>query len=497
MLNFFGTNQVVPNGYIYTSGTGSKYICLEGVWFNNETLKLVNPSKTDRMNEAATKQILEHNKSAKTMIGEGFTFADKNYVYLGENRFLVDGQIAESSIISEVIADDQRTYQVPRDILNKEWTEIGFYILPPHAEDITIPAGLDVHGYKFIPNGQKFINTASGKIAPPELQRKLWSDGERMARIINGQRASQLFPVKSVLVSKNSNIKSEWNGKEFCDNDGNVIVDAAKVGDIRQKYMEFIQANPHAFPTLTNIDNINEPEQPEEQKPYKSMRQPAMDESITEAEDDSTGTRTQVPNGYRVKSKSGKTYIKKGTAWIDVATKKALNSSAAKTVESAAQEFIKKHNKSSAIKIGSTFKAKSGTVYKYVGGTEFVSEDGKRLAPHIAQGIIDRMQKESDDEKAKSAPEEQPEAKPEPTPEPEAEPSPAPEVKPETAPASTEDNSTLDGLAQRIKSSPYAKKIRVLLTRGDTVSLMAADIMLNGQRDEALQILKSLNSNDE
>lgn len=640
MLNFFGTSKVVPNGYVYTSGKGSKYVCLEGVWFNHDTMKLVDPSKTERMNEAATRQILEHNKNAKTMIGEGFEFAGKAYVYLGENRFLEDGILVESSIISEVIADEQRTYQVSRETLNKEWNQIGFYIMPPHEEDISIPAGLEIRGYKYIPKNQRFIDMTTGRAPEPEIQRKLWAEGVRLARIINSQSGSHIFPIKSVLVMKNSNVRSEWNGKEFVDNDGNVVVPESKVPELRRAYIGFIKANPQDFPTLTdtsepdNARRLQKVDKPTLLPSYKKAeREPAMAESIMEAEGDkfsnfvagnpentsiphrfslgdffynakkskwqetnsgsfvederfadklsnealdeikrmdaeseipvnssidyngstlvwngdnwvgdgkvfgkkftnkvselvksgnlSSGDSTdtenkpedsdkqetpadipnsdvkymEVPTGYKIKSKSGKNYIKKDTSWIDASTKKPLNSSAAQSVERAAQKAIEAHNKTAAVKIGEEFKAKSGTVYKYVGGTDFISKDGKKLAPSVAQGILQKMWDKSDAEQAKASPAEPKPQNPQPT-EVDSEQEVVQEPETTTDTNNSEDD-PLSKLAQRINASPLAKKIRVLLTRGDAISLLAADIMLSGKREEALQILKSLNSNDE
>lgn len=57
-------------------------------------------------------------------------------------------------------------------------------------------------------------------------------------------------------------------------------------------------------------------------------------------------------------------------------------------------------------------------------------------------------------------------------------------------------DSFLKRLADKIKAHPLARRIIVLLGRGDDLSLMAADILLNNEQEEARKIIQSLNSND-
>lgn len=489
MLNFFSSEDVtVPNGYVYTSHTGAKYVFLEGIWVNDSNMMLVEPSKYSNMYMCARAQIIEHNNSPlnKNKIGEKYIKENVECIYIGDNKFNSEkGIILENEQLTELMADDQRVYDVSKETLQKEWQALKFYILPPYNEDVSIPAGMVIQGYKYIPRAQRFVDLKTGEAVDPATTRRLTEVGIRMAR--EEANTNKLIPLKSVLVQGDT--RSEWNGSEFCDNAGNVVVPKHQVSSIFNAYKEFVEANPQDFPTLINNSNkeqrFGSVDKPQEVPQYNRYSKPEEKQTMSEAEGDSN----KVPNGIRITSGKGKTYQKQDGQWFDVETKKALNSSAAKIVEQAAERKIEIHNSDpSNIKIGSTVTSKSGKTYTYVGHDRFLSDDGKLMPKSAAQTIIDRHKQENSSGQG--------DTQPEPESQPQDQSQNNPEPKPQDAPKSDGDNS-LESLASKIKASPFAPKIKVLLTRGDKVSLMAADILLSGQRDDAVQILKSLNNNDE
>lgn len=484
MLKLFSTEStVVPNGYIYTSHTGAKYVFLEGMWFNDSNMMMVDPQKYPNMYMSARQQIVEHNNKSNTAfkIGKNYFHDGKECTFIGENRFhsIDDGIIlTESEVITELMGDDERVYQVSKETLQKEWSTLKFYILPPHAQDISIPAGMVVQGYKFIPNSHRFVEVQSGRPVSPEMTRKLSEEGLRIARQMAAK--NKIIPLKSVLIQ--GNVRSEWNGKEFCDNDGNVVVSEQDSKAIFHAYSQFIKANPQDFPSLTG-------ETAGEEQRFGSVPKPMQSkEKVTEADEEQS--TIGVPDGYHFTSGKNKTYAKQNGSWFDIESKKQLNSGAAKSVENAAQRAILKHNESGAMKIGTKVTSKKGKEYVYVGGERFVGADGKMIPKSAAQGILDRYtaSKSEEEHKPDTIPQEEP--SPEVRSEPKEEPKPVPEPE-------VEHGNEMESLASQIKASPYNKKITVLLTRGDKVSLLAADILLSGNKDEVVQILKSLNNNDE
>lgn len=736
MINFFGTNRVVPNGYIYTSHKGSEYIYFEGIWFNHKNMKMIDPNKAPQMNEAAKKQIIEHNCNNKQMIGETFTFTGKTYTYVGKERFTENGVLTESKVLTELLADEERVYSVSRDTLNKEWNELKFSIIPPHAEDISIPPGLVVNGFKFIPRGQRFQDMSTGSYAEPAMARKLYDAGIRMVRADAGNHT--LVPINSTLMTGNS--KLQYNGTDFCDNDGNPVVSGASADKIISAYTKFVQSNPQDFPSLVgdntkeqrfganvrpkvgsdlvqkrdqvteaitsndfsnfkaanpekieipsgfkvgdytyrkkqnvwqnngeavsdktfnkelNTDAINKIKEMNKDSDYpinstidyrgnkltwnglawvseqgkrfqssdfmnevdrfvKSSPKSAGtsseekiegaeqglvvgktkitdkngkvfiyqggedfvnpdDESLlpsdiakatvqrvsgaskgkeTNPEAEAEVSSTEVPDGFAITSKAGVKYIKKAGQWISSQTKKAMNSSAAKSIERAAESKIKQHNETSPVKIGDTWKSAKGKEYKYVGDDRFISTDGKLVPKSSAEKIMSQLSAKGSEEKPEVPQDSTQSADVEgfvvgktkikdkagkqyvyqggnkfvnpdddsvypteladkqiekfkqsqagnvqTTAADQGEPVQAKPQQPEAgAQEQPSGNSDLEALAQQIKAHPKARKITVLMTRGDKVSLLAADLILAGKEQDAIKILKALNSSDE
>ena len=280
MDNFFSTDStVVPNLYVYTSHTGAKYVFVEGLWFNDSNMLMVDPQKYPSLYACARQQIVEHNLSTNNTYKIGQTYIQEGIecTFLGENRFnSAKGLIlTESEIITELMADDHRVYNVTKETLQKEWNALKFYILPPYADDISIPAGMEVNGFKFIPKNHRFVDSRTGRPVDPAMTRKLSEEGLRIARQLATK--NKLVPIKSTLVQGNT--RSEWNGKEFCDNDGNVVIPAQNAHSIISAYQQFVKANPADFPSLTGDDGQGEqrfgsgekPEQPNNKEKHMQI----------------------------------------------------------------------------------------------------------------------------------------------------------------------------------------------------------------------------------
>lgn len=308
-----------------------------------------------------------------------------------------------------------------------------------------------------------------------------------------------------------------------------------------------VQPAPEASPKAKEV-KVKDPEEV----------QPAEDKEVSEND-----VQSKVPNGYAIKSTTGKSYVKLNGKWINTETNKVLNSSAASMIERNAENLIDEMNekyKGKRIPVGQEYTSKKGTKYVW-NGTQFVNDKGRSLPKAIAPGVEEKIKQEL------GITEEEPEV-----PNTDAQPAqndstdtPSQEQQPksnatvsninqnrmnqgpasndadvdpmrhldsandgdidfdEEVPAndsehepdenddtseqdqdydSDEDNSTastgssLEQLAKRIKDHPEARRITVLIARGDSLSLMAADILLNKEEKEARQIIQSLNSND-
>jgi hypothetical protein len=220
--------------------------------------------------------------------------------------------------------------------------------------------------------------------------------------------------------------------------------------------------------------------------------------SLMEADSDSQESSTEVPDGYSITSGKNKTYIKRNGTWYSTETKKPVNQGIVAPIERAAKAAIDKHNETAAVKIGDEWKSKSGVTYKYVGGNRFIGDNGKLLPQDTARNVLQHLWQKADEERAQN--EEEPEQSQDTGTDTSGstDTSTPPQSTPPSPTSEPQDTSTdpLKGLADKIKANPKAGKIVVLLSRGDPLSLMAADILLNGQQSEAAQILNSLNNED-
>lgn len=554
MTNFFGTNKIVPNGYIYTSHKGSEYIVLEGVWFKHDNLKMVDPSKTHKMNEAAIAQIMNHNSTSKNLIGESFDITGNTYVYLGEGRFTENGiVITEDALPNELLS----YYELPQN--NIKVTEAidssdfsNFKKADPNK--VEIPSGFKVGEHTYMKN--KGVWQSGGTaVTDKTFNKELNTDAINKIKELNKTEA---YPINSTIEYKGEPLV--WNGlswidskgkqyksSKFLDNIDEFIATAPKsdstsgeqeglsgvekgleVGKSRivdkngkvfiyQGGDQFVNPDDESvLPTERALQHIKRYKQHQKgitattdldtgvtstasnATPEPAPGQSNSTEPSSPAPSESGKGTSSIPDGFMITSKAGVQYLRKAGQWISSKTKKPMNASAAKSIDMAAERKISEHNASSPVKIGDTWTSSKNKEYTYVGDERFVSADGKMIPKSSAKQIFDKLSNEKQPEPAQNEPEGQqgqPEPEVQPTNEPEVQPEPTnePEAQPEDTQAG---GSPLDALAQEIKKHPKARKITVLLTRGDKVSLLAADLILSGKESEALDILKALNSND-
>lgn len=195
-----------------------------------------------------------------------------------------------------------------------------------------------------------------------------------------------------------------------------------------------------------------------------------------------------IPYGYIIKSRKGNSYIKTPSGWVS--NGKPANQGIIKNLEAAAERKIEEYNDNpdNLVKIGQEYKSNNGKVYFY-NGTNFMSADGKKkLAGGAQESAMRKLQQSAETnggESAEAATEE-PQSGEEPNTN-DVEPSDAVD-EPES---STQDagGESLQELADIINNHPQKRKLVALMSRGDKVSLIAADIILAGKAAEAVKEL--------
>lgn len=217
-------------------------------------------------------------------------------------------------------------------------------------------------------------------------------------------------------------------------------------------------------------------------------------------EDDENVDSVEIPFGYVYSTPKGNSYVKKKKGWQSLKSENFLNSSSAASLEEAAKRKISEFNKDASTPIGWKWKSRKGNEYIYVGNGNFFDVNGKVQVPkHIAEQLLasnehnQKANKQAEELKKASEPSDngidlQPDAF-------DSEETTKDVVsEPESKPAeSGQAGSDIEQLAQTIKNHPAARKITILLSRGDDVSLLAADILLSGKTKEAVDILNALN----
>lgn len=533
MLRQIGNDKNVPNNYVYTSHKGSEYIFLEGVWYNCINMMPIDSSKNFKMNQAALRQISEQNESSTLRIGKKYLINESEYVYVGRGKVTKDGSLLHESINNTIVT-----------LMEAENSKFSDFTKADPSK-VEIPNKFKLDDYVFIKNKNKWFG--NGKLVDDsQFNSELNADA---VKLINKYNKTDEYPVNSTI--KYDGKPYVWSGTSWVAEDGRIAGD--KFSQLVDNYFdenpdvlngsqtsssassdEKTSGNGELEKGATHTDKYGRkyvydgsqfvsndaaqaphPESDELVKKYIQDRKdmsagksnidnPVNADAGTGSNDNSTDTSTDntsstVPNGYVYTSGKGKNYVKRGDQWYNTETKKPVNSSSAAPLERAAQDKIAQHNEKAAVKIGDEWKSKSGVTYKYVGGNRFVGDNGKLLPQDTARNVLQSLWQKSDEERAQN--EEEPEqsqdsgtsdtgssdtsSQPQGTP-----PSPKPQEQ------GTGSGDPLQSLADKIKSHPKGGKIAVLLSRGDPLSLMAADILLNGQQSEAAQILNSLNNED-
>lgn len=257
-------------------------------------------------------------------------------------------------------------------------------------------------------------------------------------------------------------------------------------------------------------------------------------------EDENSTSFSDIPDYYIYTSGKQNKFFKKGDQWFNLSTKKPVPSSSLPLLVKSARLQIEKYNHENPVKIGTPYKSGKGKEYIF-NGTSLVSSDGKQLSQAAFQSAYQKLLQQSEGNSDKQEQPAQDDAPVQDTSSPEAQPQAEPEVKPgesaiqdkeeqpaqdytaqsvidnlkdgesqvqdqpqgtseeqpkNSSPAPTSSTNPLEGLAQSIKSNKYAKQIVTLLSRGDKAGLVLADILLNNQVAEAIQILNSLNNSN-
>lgn len=486
MFKSLQSDNSIPNNYVYTSNRGTEYMYLEGSWVNCETMKIVENAHTFKMNQSAIRQIAEHNKKSSLQIGKSYVINESEYTYIGRNNFSLQGNLLSESM-------NTRIQQLVEAENTPEFSDLKFgdkenvSLPPPHG--FTLDGGdykWSDKGYWWGKDQNANGQTYTGKVQSKDLIRELNKDAYDKIQHYN---KTDPIPVGTTVNYKGTPVT--WNGDYFY---------SEKTGKLPDTVW-------HKFETYFE-DNYNRdgtPKSSDENTQDQSTDQPTDDQSQDQNSNDSdtsqgsnTDSSTEVPNGYVYKSKKGNSYYKKNGQWFNAATKKPINSSSVPMLERSAQAEISKFNSSSPVKIGQEFKSKKGITYRYVGGNRFISDNGKLLPPDVAQKVLANLSQKPSDE---NSPDGQPQGEPQDQSQGSNTDSSTPEGQPEQSSSNDsqdapEGDDPLQALANEIKSSPLARKIVVLLSRGDDLSLLAADIMLSGQQKEATEILKSLNNED-
>ncbi|SOK58481.1 hypothetical protein [Yersinia phage fHe-Yen9-04] len=446
-------NIKVPNNYVYTSHKGTEYVYLDGSWLNCETMNEVSNVHNFKMNQSAIKQIAEHNNSNELKIGKKYLINESEYVYVGRNQVTKNDSLLHESINKNIVS-----------LMEAGNSDFSNFVRG-NTTELEIPNKFQSQGYTY----NKSKNTWSGdngEITDTQDNKDLNS---MAIKDIQNYNSKDDFPVNSTIDWQGKTLT--WNGNNWVNPDGRIIGN---------------KFNSKVYDYLDEFPSNNKSSESEADNSSK----------------DSSSDVSDVPNGYIYTSAKQKRYIKKNGQWISLETKKPINSSTAAPLERAAIEAIKKQNTSSKIKIGQELKNNYGQMYRYVGGLRFISDEGKSLPEDVAREIISSIDdtKQSNEEQPVQGNKEQPaqsvQGNEEPNNAPNAPIQPAQNNSTGQSNKPDSNSDPLQALADEIKSNSSATRIIVLLSRGDKLSLMAADILLSGKKNEALQILNSLNNTD-
>lgn len=455
MFKSYGNNISIPNNYVYTSNKGTEYMYLDGSWMNCSTLNIVESTHNFKMNKSALQQINEHNTSNELQIGKSYKVNKTAYTYVGRGNFTINGNLLSESINTRVKnlfeAEDNKFSDLK--LGDKNSTEIPSYF---KMGDYIYRKGAWFH------KGDRVIKK-------DDNLEELNAEAKDYIKKLNNN-PHEVFPVGTTVQYRGNTLTYV----------GDAFVDLQNGNEYPEAYMD-------------RIKNYAKQEMAQNGEESNSSDAPAQD----------SAKGTVVPDGYVYTSGKGKKYFKKNGRWFSSETKQPINQSAAAPLERAAQAAIVKHNSTETVKIGTEWKSKKGVSYKYVGDGRFISDSGKLLPSDISRKVLDDMSSKAEqgDTDTQDQSDEAPEVNVGGAGSDTEQNRPQPDQGRQQPPAQNgapqgSEESGLQGLADRIKASPLARNIVVLLSRGDEVSLLAADIILAGKQREATEILNSLNTTD-
>lgn len=537
MFKSFDSNNSIPNNYVYTSHKGTEYMYIDGTWLNCKTMNIVESIHNFKMNQSAMREISEHNKSSVLKIGKKYTINESEYVYVGRDNFTFQGSLLNENINSRVkmmVETDSQSFEnftfgnpSEKSIPNKfTLVSSGYTYNKPSktwydrdgaVKDKTFNAELTADAYKDIEKynsqdrypvnstvqygGKTYTYTGTswvsddGKVMSDKFLTKVedWLDEnpeiEKQAKSKSSKNptdssdSSNNMKVGQTITDKYGKVY-KFDGTDFVDSVGEKL-SPEKTAEILKKHKAWLDSQKNGADSGNNKNN--------------SSNSDSSEQNPTDERSDSTSS-SSIPDGYVYTSGKGKSYYKKNGQWFSADTKKPINSSSVKPLERAALAAIDKHNNSGEVKIGTEFTSKKGIKYKYVGDDRFISDNGKLLPKDLAKSVIQQLKQQSDtgsnDEEGQDSPntgDNQGQNNPPPEP-----PEPANSDSGKQTPPSqgSNESNSLEALANEIKSNPEARRIIVLLSRGDSLSLLAADILLSGKQNKVKQILNSLNNEE-
>lgn len=190
----------------------------------------------------------------------------------------------------------------------------------------------------------------------------------------------------------------------------------------------------------------------------------------------SQSSSSSIPVGFEVISLDDIRAIKTKDGWSAMGDngeydKPVEDPEMIKRLEQTAVEEMDEYNNTHDVKIGQTIE-RDGKEYHFAGGKAFYSEDGEKLDDVSANQAFDEMSTTEGGDSQEASPE-----------------TVSPESNHQEQP--TQKSNKLQGLADVISKHPKKRKLIALLSRGDKISLMAADIILAGKADEAVKAIKA------
>lgn len=510
--------NTIPSGYKITHKSGKTYIRESSGWVNAETNRKLDYKSSLILNEQALNEIDEkEDEDLPVMYPD---LEDRGYKIMRNS----DGNWYHSGTGAKLSPEDAKPYE---DRYQKEQSTPAS---GTDEESVMYP-DLEGRGYKIMRNsdGQWYHSGTGGKLNPDEA--KPYED--RYQKEHGSTKSSSSTEEKPQEAPKEKPKTQGSTAPSYQDDKGYNIT--------RNKDGEWYNMGTGAKLS------------PEEAKQYEDKYQKEQGNSSSSAKDtqespssdSSAEPSSNIPNGYVYTSGKGNKFMFKNGTWYNLANKKPVNPSNVNMLNRSAEKAINDFNAKSDIKIGDKVKSGKGVEYTY-NGTGFTSPDGKQLTGGAAQAALNKLKAEKAQSTqgtadAGSTAEPKPDETIVPgesavdTNPPEQQNAPSTQGSPEpeqndpndysaqsiinnlgdngtdnsdstsgastdsstsSTPPSTQPKDPMTELAQKIKSNKYNKQIVTLLSRGGDMDLLAADILLNGNVQEVINQLKSLNNSN-